>query len=70
MFSLICGRYIQKINIYTKANMIAHTSQVEYVGNSRTTLWNSGEEGKGKRTIVKNVEIPHICAGRGHTNMY
>jgi hypothetical protein len=28
------------------------------------------EEGKEERTIVNNIEIPHICAGKGHTNRY
>jgi hypothetical protein len=48
-FSLICGRYIQKINIYIKQEYT--NSHVEHVCNSGTTLWNSGREGKEKRMI-------------------
>jgi hypothetical protein len=43
MFPLICGRYIQKINIYTKPNMIIYKT---HGCNSGTTLWNSGKERK------------------------
>jgi hypothetical protein len=51
MFSLICGRQIQKINIYTKTNMTIYSVYVEYVCNSVTTLWNLGKEGKEKGMI-------------------
>jgi hypothetical protein len=33
-------------------------------------LWNSGKEGKENRMIVINIKILHICAGRGHNDMY
>jgi hypothetical protein len=59
MFSVICGRQIQKTNMYTKANMIIyklrcihlyknkHTnSDVEHDCNSGTALWNSGKKKK------------------------
>jgi hypothetical protein len=48
MFSLICGRYIQKMNIYTKTNMIIYN----LIGRTCLYQWNYsmelGERGKGK----------------------
>jgi hypothetical protein len=29
-----------------------------------------GEEGKERRMIANNIEILHICTGRGHNDMY
>jgi hypothetical protein len=48
MSSLIGGRQIQKINIYTKPN-------IEHVCNSGTTLQNFGEEGQEKRMTESTV---------------
>jgi hypothetical protein len=44
MFSLICGRQIQKINIYTKLNMIIYKLIYRTCLYSGTTLQNSGKE--------------------------
>jgi hypothetical protein len=55
VFSLICGRQTQKINIYTKTSMtIYKNSYVEHVCNSGTTLRNSGG-GKGKENDRTSV---------------
>jgi hypothetical protein len=51
MFSLICGRQIQKINVYTKQTCSYTNLYVEHVCNSGATLWNSGKEGKERRMI-------------------
>jgi hypothetical protein len=58
MFSLICGRKIQKINIYTKQARSHINSYVEHVCNSGTALWNSGKEGKEKKKInITSVKV-------------
>jgi hypothetical protein len=44
MFSLICGRQIQRVNIYTKTNMIIFKLIAERVCNTATVLWNLGKE--------------------------
>jgi hypothetical protein len=51
VFSLICRRYIQKINVYTSKHY--HTHMWECVGKNGNILWNTGEEGKEKRVMVK-----------------
>jgi hypothetical protein len=48
-FSLICGRQIQRINIYTKTSMITH--KLIHVRNNGASLWNSEKEGKEKRMM-------------------
>jgi hypothetical protein len=45
------GKIDPKTNIYTKSSMITYKLSVEHVCNSERTLWNSGKEGKEKRTI-------------------
>jgi hypothetical protein len=60
MFSVICGRYIQKINVYMKQTW----SYIYLYKNSRTILWNLGEERGEKRIIVNNFEKYCFCIGR------
>jgi hypothetical protein len=57
MFSLICGRQIQMMNIYTKPTQSYANLHVERVCNSGTTLWNWEGERKEKRMIVNNIKI-------------
>jgi hypothetical protein len=70
MFPLICGRQIQKINVYTKQMRSYTHLYVEHTCNSGTTLALGGG-GKGKENDrVNNIKMHYICAGRGHNDMY
>jgi hypothetical protein len=51
MFSLICGKYSQEINYTQKPAWLFTNSDVKYVCNSETTLWESGREAKENRMI-------------------
>jgi hypothetical protein len=72
IFSLICERQIQKINIYTKQTWSYTNSDVGHVCNSRTTVWTrgggKGEENARVSTISKcitsvQVEDVRMCIG-------
>jgi hypothetical protein len=55
VFSLIRGRQIQNISIYTKINMVICKLNVKHICNSGTTVWNSGKEGKEKNDRVSAI---------------
>jgi hypothetical protein len=59
-----------KRKTYIQKQTWSYTRQQAEYGNIGTTPWNSGKEGKEKRLIVNSTEILHICADRGHNDMY
>jgi hypothetical protein len=71
--SLICVRQIQRINVYTKWNMIIYKFICLYIlyiyaYNIGTTLWNLGSiERKREGERANNIETHCICVGRWHT---